>query len=170
MAQNLSPHEAPCDVNSEIMILMRFQGLATVCKSKQIQPHTSRFHLLVSKLRPKATKTNEAQPFGCNFADHQMWSLHKGGTPNNLAGIEEEASWTGSSPPELDPMGPTAPGSTCACADPQASSYNLHLLYDPTNTSTVTAKDGRLYFMGAFLSRKWWVFLFLAGRTSSCVH
>jgi len=79
--------------------------------------------------------------FGCNFADHQMWSLHKGGTPNNLAGIEEEASWTGSSPPELDPMGPTAPGSTCACADPQASSYNLHLLYDPTNTSTVTAKD-----------------------------
>jgi len=28
--------------------------------------------------------------YGCSFPDHQMWSLHKGSTPNNLAAIEEE--------------------------------------------------------------------------------
>merc|ERR1711976_1127183 len=46
--------------------------------------------------------------FGCNFADHQMWSFHKGATPNNLYGIEGEGGWTGKSPSRLDPYGPAA--------------------------------------------------------------
>merc|ERR1719291_545492 len=79
--------------------------------------------------------------YGCNFADHEMWSLHKGNTPNNLNGIEEEGGWTASAPPELDPMGPSALGGTCGCSDPKASSFRLHLLYDPTNTTAVSDKD-----------------------------
>merc|ERR1712039_478592 len=79
--------------------------------------------------------------YGCNFADHEMWSLHKGNTPNNLKGIEEEGGWTASAPPELDPMGPAALGGTCGCSDPKASSFRLHLLYDPTNTTAASDKD-----------------------------
>jgi len=78
--------------------------------------------------------------FGCNFADHQMWSLHKGSTPNNLYGVEDEGGWTGKEPSRLDPLGPDA-GATCACATPAASSYALHLLYDATDKASSLSKE-----------------------------
>jgi len=78
--------------------------------------------------------------FGCNFADHQMWSLHKGSTPNNMFGIEEEGGWTGKSPSRLDPFGPEA-SANCACSNPSASSYTLHLLYDSGDKADVEGKD-----------------------------
>jgi aromatic ring-cleaving dioxygenase len=78
--------------------------------------------------------------FGCNFADHQMWSLHKGSVPNNMVGIESEGGWTGSSPPRLDPFGPEA-GATCGCSSPSVHSYALHLLYSSADEDEVVAKD-----------------------------
>jgi len=78
--------------------------------------------------------------YGCNFADHQMWSLHKGDVPNNLAGIEEEGGWTGSEAPRLDPFGSTVKGAQCDC-EPEAQEYSLHLLYDPRNATLIAEKD-----------------------------
>jgi aromatic ring-cleaving dioxygenase len=79
--------------------------------------------------------------YGCNFVDHQMWSLHKGGVPNNMAGIEDSGGWTGDAPPALDPLGPEALGAKCGCSNPQATSYDLHVLYDSSNNSAVVEKN-----------------------------
>lgn len=38
-------------------------------------------------------------------------------------------------------MGSLVTGSKCGCSDPQPSSFDLHLLYDPVDASSVSAKD-----------------------------
>jgi len=95
----------------------------------------------ISKTLGKALDYVLHPVFGCNFADHQQFALHKGHTPNNLAGVEESGGWTGSAPPRLDPFGPSTKGATCGCTDPEAAAYDLHLLYDPSDSAAVAAKD-----------------------------
>lgn len=78
--------------------------------------------------------------FGCNFADHQMWSLYKGNTPNNMYGIQDEGGWSGKTPSRLDPFGPAA-GVKCAKMSTSLAGYQIYLIYDPTNTDSVAAKQ-----------------------------
>jgi aromatic ring-cleaving dioxygenase len=79
--------------------------------------------------------------YGCNFADHQLWALYNGLTPNNLAGIAQSGDWTGDAPPRLDPFGPSAHGADCSCSDRDPAAYDLHFLYDPTNQDASSRKD-----------------------------
>lgn len=87
--------------------------------------------------------------FGCNFADHELWSLRRGDTPNNLHGIAAEGGWEAAEPPELDPQGNHSATATAAAADPRcvaagataAGSLGVHVPYDPTDGVATRAKD-----------------------------
>jgi aromatic ring-cleaving dioxygenase len=79
--------------------------------------------------------------YGCNFADHQLWALYSGLTPNNLGGIAESGDFTGDVPPRLDPFGPSAHGADCTCTDRHPAGYDLHFLYDPTDEDASSRKD-----------------------------
>ena len=75
--------------------------------------------------------------FGCNFADHQLWSLHRGGrVPNNMFGIARSGGWTGAGPPSsrMDPLGP--PTEPCSSTF-SIFTYSVHLVHDPTDDQAV---------------------------------
>ena len=78
--------------------------------------------------------------FGCNFADHQLFSLHRGtSTPNNLFGIEREGGWNQTSvPPSIDPLAVDVDGSDGNALEP--TSFDVHVLYSPLDVGAVRAK------------------------------
>ena len=85
--------------------------------------------------------------FGCNFADHQMWSLHRGTrVPNNLYGIARSGGWAEEKPPLLDPLGPPA----VLCPSFNVFTYSIHLVFDPTGSESL---DSVNLFRAAFGSQ-----------------
>ena len=78
--------------------------------------------------------------YGCNFADHQMWSLHRGTrVPNNMYGIALSGDWKDSTnPPSIDPLSPINHNfsNLCQSLSPKdIHNYIAHFLYDPTNSN-----------------------------------
>ena len=90
--------------------------------------------------------------FGCNFADHQMWSMHRGTrVPNNMYGIAQSGDWTGIGPPAIDPLGPSIVSMPCQATLDDILSYEVHFLYDPTNENhTVLIQDIKIRFKSYF--------------------
>ena len=78
--------------------------------------------------------------YGCNFADHQMWSLHRGTrVPNNMYGIALSGDWNDSTnPPSIDPLSPINHNFSNLChslSPNDITDYIAHFLYDPTNAN-----------------------------------
>lgn len=84
---------------------------------------------------------------GCNFADHYEFSMQVGAQiPNNNYGIADEGGWEDSTAaPPLDKGSKAYLASLTSLGtedcDMATSTFNLHVLYDPSSEDAVDAKD-----------------------------
>ena len=82
---------------------------------------------------------------GCNFADHELFSMHAGFSwPANRYGLAQEGGYGGSGCPSLDEacatFGPSAVQAAQTCApSTNWSSYTLALPRDASDTATAAA-------------------------------
>ena len=83
--------------------------------------------------------------FGCNFADHEKWSLHLGDkyVPNNMYGISSSGDYPYSTPSSLDPLGN---GTGYPNLDPSywedvnsASNYAVFILFNEESEASTQA-------------------------------
>eukprot|EP00299_Pterocystis_sp_00344_P019943 c9846_g1_i3.p1 GENE.c9846_g1_i3~~c9846_g1_i3.p1 ORF type:complete len:378 (-),score=87.68 c9846_g1_i3:94-1227(-) len=86
---------------------------------------------------------------GCDYADHVSWAIHIGNIwPSNNFGLSLTShNPNPSAPPPSDPKSPSYPYPTESC-ESSFDEYVLHILFDPSNKTSVDAKTSMLQTLG----------------------